>query len=336
SLRQPQPHSMHVSHWRRPPNWVAVCTNGTSSLMPTFSPLSAVKEYLRRKPSGCTRMLIEPVFSPPHDHVSLVLFHDFSMPRWWSHASSMLWKLSQVAAPKRIRPRCYLTKSYGFRAIACLGRDVPLPPGIQRDQPAPIAERPSLHQRSDRVSCMPGAWQTRQPSLVLFAAVEPDDRCHHHLPRGWQRLVSASPFGHRRGVHLARAVIKPARADIDAVDALTRIAQEECLELVAGNHVKQVRCKRRRTARALRQAVDVGPTYRRQRAHLSAVHRRHLRHNFDQAQLGKSTAGKGRRGHRHRHQRYRHRRVVDVGPLRLGEVGHYHQAACRQLDAETL
>jgi hypothetical protein len=92
---------MHMSHWRRPPNWVTVCTNETSSLTPTFSLLSAVKEYLRRRPSGCTRMLIEQVFTPPHDHVSLVLRHGFSRPRWRSHARSMLWKLSQVVAAIR-------------------------------------------------------------------------------------------------------------------------------------------------------------------------------------------------------------------------------------------
>src|SRR5215831_4918158 len=126
---------MHMSHWRRPPNWVAVCTNGTSSLTPTFSPLSAVTEYLRRKPSGCTRMLIEPVFSPPHDHVSLVLCHGFNLPRWRSHARSMLWKLSQVAAPERIRFPCYLTKSYGFRRSIA-------PPGLPGlAQPATSLQR---------------------------------------------------------------------------------------------------------------------------------------------------------------------------------------------------
>src|SRR5215472_11182218 len=109
---------------------------------------------------------------------------------------------------------------------------------------------------------MPSAGQARQPGFVRFAAVEPDDRCHHHLPRGWQRLVSAPPFGHRWGVHLARVIIKPARADIDAVDALIWIAQEESVELVAGDHVEQMRRKRWRATRALGQAVDVGPTYR--------------------------------------------------------------------------
>jgi hypothetical protein len=48
----------------------------------------------------------------------------------------------------------------------------------------------------------------------------------HHLPRRRQRLEASPPLGHHFPVDFARAVVDPARADIDAVDAQTSVAEE--------------------------------------------------------------------------------------------------------------
>src|SRR5215831_1556402 len=71
-------------------------------------------------------------------------------------------------------------------------------------------------------------------------------------------------------------------------------------------------------------------------AHLSTIHRWHLRHHVDKAQRRKSTTGEGRRSHGHRNHRDRHGGVVNVGSLCLREVRHHYQATGRQLNAETL
>jgi hypothetical protein len=92
---------------------------------------------------------------------------------------------------------------------------------------------------------VPGIWEPRQLGLVRAAAVEPDDGRHQHLPHGRQGLVSAPPIGHRGIVALVGAVVEvvdPARAHVDAVNAQTHVAQEERVELVAGDDIEEPAC----------------------------------------------------------------------------------------------
>ena len=88
-------------------------------------------------------------------------------------------------------------------------------------------ELDSTLQRGDCVGRMPCVGQAREPCLVGFAAVQHDDRRHHHSPQGRQGRVAPPPLAHFVGIHLLGAPINPARSEIDAIDGSIWNAREE-------------------------------------------------------------------------------------------------------------